>query len=92
MHEISIAESIIEIAETAAREANSCSIRVIAVRLGEFTSIVREALEFAFEAAKQGTLAEDARLEIEVVPMVVQCVVCDAVVRPMTRISLICGQ
>jgi hydrogenase nickel incorporation protein HypA/HybF len=76
MHEIGIAESLIEIAEVKAREANARSIQVIALRLGEFTTVVREALEFAFEIAKQGTLAGNARLEIEVVPTRVQCVVC----------------
>ena len=90
MHEISIAESIIEIAEAKAREANSRSIQVIALRLGEFTTIVPEALEFAFEVARQRTMAENARLQIEVVPMVVQCVVCDAQTPQVTRVCLIC--
>jgi hydrogenase nickel incorporation protein HypA/HybF len=92
MHEISIAQSIIEIAEATAREAHCRSIQVIALRLGEFTSIVREALEFAFEASKQGTMAENARLKIEVAPMVVQCVVCDVEVRSAMGRSLICSQ
>ena len=70
MHEISIIESILEVAEEKASEADSPSITVIKLRLGEFTAIAREALEFAFEVARLGTLAEHARLEIEVVPMV----------------------
>jgi hydrogenase nickel incorporation protein HypA/HybF len=62
------------------------------LRLGEFTTIVREALEFAFEIARQGTLAEYALLEIEVVPMVVRCVVCDALTQPVQAVRLICAQ
>jgi hydrogenase nickel incorporation protein HypA/HybF len=65
---------------------------VIKLRLGQFTAIAREALDFAFEVARQGTLAEHARLEIEVVPMVLHCVVCDAKTQPMIAMSLICTQ
>jgi hydrogenase nickel incorporation protein HypA/HybF len=90
MHEIGIAESLIEIAEAEAREANARSIEVIALRLGEFTTIVREALEFAFEIARQGTLAHNARLEIELVPTVVECVVCKSDARPMQNGVLRC--
>jgi hydrogenase nickel incorporation protein HypA/HybF len=80
MHEIGIAESLIEIAEAKARGAR---IQVIALRLGEFTTVVREALEFAFEIARQGTLAHSARLDIEVVPTIVQCLVCAGEARPV---------
>jgi hydrogenase nickel incorporation protein HypA/HybF len=92
MHEISIAKSIIEIAEAKAREENSRCIQTIKVRLGEFTTIVREALEFAFEVARRETLAENARLEIESVPMVVRCVECGWVTDPVRAVCLICPQ
>ena len=82
MHEISIIESILEVAEDTTRAENSLGIKVIKLRLGEFTSIAQESQEFAFEVARLGTLAEHARLEIEIVPMVLYCVVCDAATRP----------
>lgn len=90
MHELSIAKSIIEIAEAKAREENSRYIQAIKVRLGEFTTVVREALEFAFEVARRETLAENARLEIESVPMVVRCVACGSVSDPVREVCLIC--
>ena len=92
MHEICIAESIIDIAEAKAREQNSSSIQAIKIRLGEFTTIAREALEFAFEVARQGTLADRAKLEIEIVPMVVRCLLCGPVTDPVREICLICPQ
>ena len=92
MHEISIAESIIEIAEAKAREQNSECIQTIKIRLGEFTTVVREALEFAFEVARRETLAENARLEIESVPIVVRCVACGSVKDPVRTVCLICPQ
>jgi hydrogenase nickel incorporation protein HypA/HybF len=90
LHEISIAQSIIEIAEAKAREQNSRCVQVIKIRLGDFTTIVREALEFAFEIARRETLAENARLEIESVPMVVLCVACGSVTDPVREVCLIC--
>jgi len=90
MHELSIAQSIVEIAEAKAREQNYGCIQTIKIRLGEFTTIVPEALEFAFEAARRETLAENARLEIERVPMVVRCVTCGSVTDPVREVCLIC--
>jgi hydrogenase nickel incorporation protein HypA/HybF len=65
MHEISVAQSIIEIAEANAHTQKANAIQKIKVRLGEFTTVVPEALEFAFDVARRGTLAEHAVLEIE---------------------------
>ncbi len=90
MHEISIAESIVQIAEAKAREQNARSIQVIKLRLGTFTTIVPEALQFAFEICRDGTLSRNARLEIETVQMVVRCVVCEASTRPVRGVCLIC--
>lgn len=92
MHEISIAESIVHIAEAKAREQNARSIQLIKLRLGTFTTIVAEALQFAFEIARQGTLAQFARLEIESVPMIVRCVVCEELTQPIRGLCLICEQ
>ena len=92
MHELSIIESILEIAEEHAREANSSSITVIRLRLGQFTAIAREALEFAFDIARLGTLAEHARLEIEVVPLILHCIVCDAATQPTNARCFHCVQ
>jgi hydrogenase nickel incorporation protein HypA/HybF len=92
MHEISIAESIVELAERNAREQDGHSIQLIKLRLGEFTTIVSEALQFAFEIARQGTMAAQAVLEIESVPMIVCCVVCKSEGLPVIGLCLICGQ
>jgi hydrogenase nickel incorporation protein HypA/HybF len=92
MHEVSIAQSIIEIAEASARRVNSRCVQVIKIRLGEFTTVVREALEFAFEAARQETVAKDARLEIETVPMVLRCASCGPVTDPARELCLVCPQ
>jgi hydrogenase nickel incorporation protein HypA/HybF len=90
MHELSIAQSLIDIAENTARVENCGRIQAIKIRLGEFTTIVREALEFAFEIARIGTMAENARLQIESIPMEVECVLCGPGVVPLRAICLLC--
>ena len=92
MHEISIAESIVQIAEAKAREQNARSIQVIKLRLGAFTTILPDALQFAFEICREGTLSRDARLDIETVPMVVRCVVCATLTQPLRGVCLFCPQ
>ena len=92
MHEIAVAESILDIAQTEARRRSAVSIRRIKIQLGEFTTIVREALEFAFEAVRQGTIASEAVLDIEIIPTVVDCVICCAITIPEKTLSLICSQ
>jgi hydrogenase nickel incorporation protein HypA/HybF len=76
MHELSIAVSLIEMAS---EEAERLGVRVEALhlRLGALSGVVREALLFSFDLAAEGTAIEGARLEIEEVPVVVFCPVCD---------------
>lgn len=90
MHELSIVQSIIEISEAAARANDSRAILAIKVRLGEFTTLTREALEFSFEIARRGTLAANAALEIEPVPMELHCALCGRVSHPQREVRLIC--
>jgi hydrogenase nickel incorporation protein HypA/HybF len=90
MHEAGIASNIIEIAETVARERADAGILKIHLRLGAFTGVVREALEFAFEALKPDTLAFHALLEIEMVPLIGGCPACGWTGLPEEDYCLIC--
>lgn len=69
-------QSIIALAEAEARRYGSDRIDRIQLRIGQFTGVVKEALEFAFDAVKLGTLAESAELCIEIVPMRLKCKRC----------------
>lgn len=78
MHELAIACDLVEIAETAAQSAEAEQVAVVHLRLGVFAGVVKEALLFGYDSATRGTLLEGSRLEIEDVPLVVYCPVCDA--------------
>ena len=81
MHEVSIMQGTLQLAEENARKAGGTEIRVISLRVGLFSGVVPEALEFAFDVLKQGTMAEGATLSIERVPGLFRCVKCDTEVR-----------
>lgn len=91
MHEAGLAASIIEIAEAEARKREAIAVRSVRLRLGEFTGVVAEALDFAFEALKRGTLLEDAVLEVERIPLVGSCPDCLWVGRPAEDFCLVCA-
>ena len=65
MHELGIANSVIEAvqAEAAAR-AGSVPVKV-GVRIGEFAGVDPDALAFGFEALTAGTELRNLKLEIE---------------------------
>ncbi len=78
MHELSIAMGLIDAAcEEAARQGN-VRVEALHLRLGALSGVVREALEFSYQLAVEGTSIEGARLEIEEIPATVLCRRCDA--------------
>lgn len=89
MHELSIAESLIDLVCDHARREGAVRVRAINLRLGELSGF-RRALYFCFEAVARGTACEGARLAIEEVPLTVRCGHCDAVKRPRTRYTFRC--
>lgn len=77
MHELSVAYSIVEVVENAAREANVEKVEAVHLRLGLLSGVVKDALLFGYEIAAADTILEGSRLEIEEVPVVVHCPTCD---------------
>ena len=71
-------QSALEIAEKQARASGASRIHEIRMRVGRMTGIVPEALDHAFAVLRDGTMAADARLEVEFVPGVFWCVTCAA--------------
>lgn len=76
MHELSIAVSLVELAEQSARAGGAVAIRSVRVRVGALSGVVVEALESAYPFASEGTMCEGATLEIDSVPARVRCRAC----------------
>ena len=64
MHEMAIAESMLEIVEATARSNAAARVSAIWLELGVLSHVEPHALVFCFDAVARGSLAEGARLEI----------------------------
>jgi hydrogenase nickel incorporation protein HypA/HybF len=64
MHEVSLAESVLQIIEESARSQHFSHVRCVTLEIGRLAAVEPEALRFAFDSVIRGTLAEGARLEI----------------------------
>ena len=78
MHEVAIMTEALRMAEDAAKSAGASRVLKIRLRIGSLSGVVPDALSFAFDVAREGTLAADATLEIERVPAVCWCETCRA--------------
>src|SRR5437763_10762599 len=88
MHELSIAMSILEIAEEEA-EQRGIKISAVHLRLGALSGVVKDSLLFSYEVACADTPLKGSRLVIEEVPVAVFCYGCQAQ-RPVHSIQLLC--
>jgi hydrogenase nickel incorporation protein HypA/HybF len=88
MHELSIAMSIVEMAE---EEALRRSVQVDAVhlKLGALSGVVKEALLSCYEMACENTALQGSRLIIEELAVVIFCPRCQAQ-RPLNSLQLFC--
>jgi len=76
MHELSIAISLIEVANAEMEQQGVTRVAALHLRLGPLSGVVRYALEFSYEVAASGTPLEGSRLVIEEVPVIVFCSSC----------------
>ena len=88
MHELSIAMSIVELAQEEA-EQRGVQVTGVHLKLGAMAGVVKDALLFSYEKACNGTALQGSRLLIEDVPVVVFCPTCQAQ-RPISSIQLFC--
>jgi hydrogenase nickel incorporation protein HypA/HybF len=79
VHELSIAQSLIELACEAALGEGADRVAKLSLRIGQLSGVVKEALQFSFEIAAEGTSCEGAVLDIEEVAIAVMCPRCQAV-------------
>ena len=64
MHEMSLAEGVLQLIEDAARDQGFTAVRTVWVEIGQLSGVEPEAMAFCFDAVSRGTLLEGARLEI----------------------------
>ena len=62
MHELSIAQSIVDLAEEVATKEGANAIQSIDLEVGTLSGVILEALEFALEISIKNTKLEDAKI------------------------------
>lgn len=87
MHELAIADSVVQIS---CRHAAGRQVTKVYLKVGHLRQVVPSALAFSFELVAQGTPAEGAELEIEEVPATGSCGACGAESR-LESFPLQCG-
>lgn len=77
MHELSIALSLVDMAQEEA-DRQGCRVLALHLRVGALAGVVKDALLSSYEMAAAGTPLEGSHLVIEEVPVVVYCPRCEA--------------
>ncbi|WP_139559217.1 hydrogenase maturation nickel metallochaperone HypA [Methylotetracoccus oryzae] len=64
MHEMSLAEGIVQLIEEAAHSEGFAKVTAVWLEIGRLAAVEPDALRFCFDAVVAGTIAEGSRLEI----------------------------
>jgi len=91
MHEMSLAESVLQIIEEAAVTQKFTRVKAVWLEIGQLSCVEIEAMRFCFDAAMQDSIAAQARLEIIEIAGVGWCEACARSV-PMTTLHEACPQ
>lgn len=76
MHELSLAESIVELIEDAARREGFVRAKTVFMEIGGLSCVAPDALRVALDHAAQDTCLEGARLEIRCIAAEGECPAC----------------
>ncbi|MBM4161797.1 MAG: hydrogenase maturation nickel metallochaperone HypA [Ignavibacteria bacterium] len=76
MHELSIAQNIIEIVRQNVPENELGDVRAVRMKVGTLAGVVAESLRFSFSVLVADSPLKDAYIQIEHIPFVIQCNTC----------------
>jgi hydrogenase nickel incorporation protein HypA/HybF len=82
MHELSVTESILEIALRHAKKAEAERITDLYLVIGQLSSIVDDSVEFYWDLISKDTIAAGATLHFKRVPTEVMCLACENRYKP----------
>jgi hydrogenase nickel incorporation protein HypA/HybF len=77
MHELYLAESILNIIQEYASRKNFSKVNSILLSYGRLSCIESKTLQFAFAVQAKDTLAEKATLTFKILPAVIHCFSCE---------------
>ncbi len=77
MHELSLTQSIMDIIEDYAQRHRFEKVNSLKLSFGRLASIEPKALSFAFNVLSKETKAEGAKMEFDILPVVIYCMSCE---------------
>ncbi len=79
LHELSVVIEIIKTVEKFARSNNLTKVDTLVLQIGELSSMIPQYIEACYPAAVEGTLLQNTKLKIEVLPGNGICLACQKV-------------
>lgn len=79
MHELGVVIKIVETVENFARTNGITDVDTIRIQIGELSSMIPRYIEACYPAAVDGTILENTKLEIEILPANGMCRDCHKV-------------
>ncbi|MFZ3070897.1 MAG: hydrogenase maturation nickel metallochaperone HypA [Anaerolineaceae bacterium] len=76
MHELSVTENILQIANEAAQSHSAQKVTDIFITIGRLSSIVDDCIQFYWDHISQGSLSEGAVLHFNRIPARLRCKTC----------------
>lgn len=80
MHEMSLAEGVVQLVEQTARREGARRVPLVVLEIGQLASVEAESLRFCLDVVLRGSLAEGAEVVIEAVPGAGWCLPCGTTV------------
>ena len=79
MHELSVAQNIIETIEQNVPKDELCNVREVLLKLGEYSGVVADSLKFSYEIITSGNELQHSALKIENIPFSIKCNSCGSI-------------
>ena len=76
MHEMSIAQSILDIVDEYMTKENGRKLTEVAIEVGELTAVVPDSLTFCYEALVENSPYRDSKIHIKIIPLTGICAKC----------------
>jgi hydrogenase nickel incorporation protein HypA/HybF len=77
MHEMSIAQSLIDILKEEMGKHDARTLKSVRLNIGQLSAIVPDALSFCWQVITEGTEMEGAQLHMDVIPLQGWCKTCE---------------
>lgn len=89
MHEMSIAEGILDVALDTLKQHDAKVVHSVQLDVGLMSGVEPDALQFCWEAVTKGSPAEGSHIDIHTIPITGQCLDCDRIF-PVHAYKFIC--